>query len=154
MEAVRRWPAASDPARNFAIVPTSGGLYLGGVPLDKLTGHTEGRWFEGEISEVRLSKTARYIGASYAPVERFTADPDTIALYHCDEGQGQVLADASGNGHDGQIIGATWVAVRRSILLPRTSSPPTLGSGPHRKTSGRGSTPPATKTTPRSRRMT
>ena len=32
-----------------------------------------------------------------------------MALYHFDEGSGDVLHDSSGNGHDGKIVGAKWV---------------------------------------------
>ena len=33
-----------------------------------------------------------------------------VAAYSFDEGSGSVLADASGNGHDGTISGATWTS--------------------------------------------
>jgi hypothetical protein len=32
-----------------------------------------------------------------------------MALYHCDEGSGKTLTDASGNNRNGKITGATWV---------------------------------------------
>ncbi|MEZ5940777.1 MAG: SUMF1/EgtB/PvdO family nonheme iron enzyme [Planctomycetaceae bacterium] len=64
--------------------------------------------FAGMIREVRISNTARYSG-DFVPAERFETDEHTLALYHFDEGQGDVLKDASGNGHDGKIVGATWV---------------------------------------------
>src|SRR4030042_1385835 len=39
-----------------------------------------------------------------------TAVAEMVAYYPLDEGSGSVVADASGNGHDGQIIGEpTWV---------------------------------------------
>lgn len=37
------------------------------------------------------------------------ADASTVLLWHCDEGQGETVADASGKGHDGAVTGATWV---------------------------------------------
>ncbi|MGZ0173760.1 MAG: formylglycine-generating enzyme family protein, partial [Planctomycetales bacterium] len=43
------------------------------------------------------------------PTDQFTPDQDTIALYHFDEGSGDVLKDSSGNGHHGKIVGAKWV---------------------------------------------
>ena len=64
---------------------------------------------EGVLDEVRVSKCARYAGASFQPQARFETDADTMALYHCDEGSGKVLHDASGNGRDGEILGAEWV---------------------------------------------
>jgi len=38
----------------------------------------------------------------------FTADANTVALWHFNEGSGTTLTDASGNGHHGTINGATW----------------------------------------------
>jgi len=66
--------------------------------------------FDGVISEVRVSKVARY-DKNFTPAKRFEADADTLALYHCDEGTGDVLRDSSGNNHHGKIVGAKWVKV-------------------------------------------
>lgn len=65
-------------------------------------------YFHGIIDEVRLSKAARY-RKDYTPSKRFEPDADTLALYHFDEGEGDVLYDSSGNGYDGTIVGAKWV---------------------------------------------
>lgn len=62
------------------------------------------------IDEVRVSRTARY-DDDYVPEPLLKGDEHTMALYHFDEGQGAVLKDASGNGHDGAIHGATWVKI-------------------------------------------
>ncbi len=52
--------------------------------------------FSGWIDEVRLSTFVRY-GASFAaPTSPFVADAATVALYHFDEGAGNVLRDSSG----------------------------------------------------------
>jgi hypothetical protein len=64
--------------------------------------------FLGRMQEVRVSKVARYDN-DFTPVRRFEPDPDTIALYHFDEGSGDMLKDSSGNGHHGEIVGAKWV---------------------------------------------
>ena len=56
----------------------------------------------GLIDEVRISKVARY-DKDFTPAKRFEPDADTLALYHFDEGQGDVLKDSSGNGHHGKI---------------------------------------------------
>jgi serine/threonine protein kinase len=64
--------------------------------------------FDGLMDEVRISKVARYT-QDYTPPERFEPDADTLALYHFDEGSGDVLNDASGNGHHGKIVNAKWV---------------------------------------------
>ncbi|MDA1054559.1 MAG: hypothetical protein O3C40_29360 [Planctomycetota bacterium] len=65
-------------------------------------------FFHGVIDEVRISKVARYSG-NFTPASRFTPDDDTMALYHFDEGQGEIVHDASENGHHGLIQNATWV---------------------------------------------
>ena len=73
--------------------------------------HKEGHgFFPGIIDEVRISNTARYT-KDFTPVKRFKTDEHTMALYHFDEGKGDVLKDSSGNGHDGKIVGAKWVTV-------------------------------------------
>jgi hypothetical protein len=64
--------------------------------------------FLGMIDEIRISKVARY-AAEYEPPARFEVDADTLALYHFDEGQGDVLTDSSGNNHHGKIVNAKWV---------------------------------------------
>ena len=65
---------------------------------------------DGTIDEVRISNVARYTG-DFTPQRRFEPDEHTMALYHFDEGSGDVLHDCSGNGHDGKIVGAKWVRV-------------------------------------------
>jgi hypothetical protein len=64
--------------------------------------------YRGTMDELRISSAARY-KESFAPAARFEPDKDTLALYHFDEGQGDVLTDSSGNGHHGKIVNAKWV---------------------------------------------
>jgi len=64
--------------------------------------------FAGRIFGVRFSSVARY-DEEFRPQRRFTSDEHTLALYHFDEGSGEVLKDSSGNGHHGKIMGASWV---------------------------------------------
>ena len=71
-------------------------------------GAKEANHFHGIIDEVRISNTARYT-EDFTPQGRFEPDKYTMALYHFDEGSGDVLHDASGNGYDGTIVGAKWV---------------------------------------------
>jgi hypothetical protein len=59
---------------------------------------------------VRISRTARYAGASFEPAAQLTADADTLALYDMQEGQGAVLNDTSGHGRHGKIVGPKWTA--------------------------------------------
>ncbi|WP_417851257.1 LamG-like jellyroll fold domain-containing protein [Thalassoglobus sp.] len=63
--------------------------------------------FDGTIDEIRFSNFARY-DSDYIPTERLTADKQTVALYHCDEGTGDVLKDSSDNGHHATILNAKW----------------------------------------------
>ena len=71
---------------------------------------TGGFWpFVGIVDEVRISNTARYLD-DFDPPRRFEPDKNTLALYHFDEGSGETVHDASGNGHDGKIVGVPeWV---------------------------------------------
>ena len=62
------------------------------------------------MDQVRISKVARYT-EDFTPAKRFEPDEHTLALYHFDEGSGDVLKDWSGNGHHGKIVGAKWVRV-------------------------------------------
>jgi len=81
-----------------------------------------GEGFFGIIDEVRVSKVARY-NKGFTPARRFEPDADTIALYHFDEGQGDILKDSSGNNHHGKIIGAKWV---RAEATPNDAPPPVV----------------------------
>ena len=63
--------------------------------------------FEGRIDQVRISRVVRY-DDNFAPVTSVENDEQTLALYNFDDGEGDVLKDASGHGHDGHIVGATW----------------------------------------------
>ena len=130
--------------QDFESLPAVGGgrgLYIGGVPLAEAW-QTDG-FFEGIIDDVRISRGARY-GASFTPPADLDSDADTIALYHFDEGSGDVARDASGNGHDLKIVGAKWVAqsqppplvARRGAQRQRARSRPRL-----RRANGRRSRP-------------
>ncbi|WP_298866587.1 LamG-like jellyroll fold domain-containing protein [uncultured Gimesia sp.] len=80
-------------------------------------------FFHGIIDEVRISNIARYT-KDFTPTKRFETDKNTMALYHFDEGSGDVLKDASGNGHDGKIVGAKWVTLdsELQVIKPSTTS--------------------------------
>lgn len=101
---------------------TSGGFFLGGAPEESL--HHE-RWFRGGIDEIRISRGSRYRMKNFLPLRRFPdRDPDTLALYHMDEGYGEKLTDSSGKGHHGQIISARWIPEARDPSpLPRKFKP-------------------------------
>jgi len=75
----------------------------------------------GDFAEVRVSKVARY-DKDLVPQSRFETDADTLALYHFDEGSGDVLKDSSGNNHHGKIVGAKWV--KGAAIAPAGPAPP------------------------------
>jgi hypothetical protein len=52
-------------------------------------------FFAGQVDEVRISKVARYRGASFTPELRFRADPETVLLLHLDRELGPWVPDAS-----------------------------------------------------------
>jgi sulfatase modifying factor 1 len=74
-------------------------------------------FFKGTMSEVRISNVACY-HKDFTPAKRFEPDADTLALYHFDEGSGDVLKDSSGNGHHGKIVGAKWVKADGTAIAP------------------------------------
>ena len=64
--------------------------------------------FHGELDEIRVSSVVRY-REKFTPKPRLETDADTLALYHFDEGEGDVLKDSSGKDRDGKITEAKWV---------------------------------------------
>lgn len=72
-------------------------------------------YFNGMIDEVRVSNTVRYTDNFTPPTAPFDPDSNTTLLYHFDENgtdprKAGVAVDASGNGNDGTISGAKYVA--------------------------------------------
>jgi len=88
-----------------------GGLIIGSTRYVTRGEPLFGGYFVGQMDEIRVSKVARYKEEEFTPRRHFDPDPDTLALYHCDEGKGERLTDASGNGHHAIVIGASWVKV-------------------------------------------
>ncbi|MCU0873818.1 MAG: SUMF1/EgtB/PvdO family nonheme iron enzyme, partial [Pirellulaceae bacterium] len=78
-------------------------------------------YFHGIVDEVRISRTARYTG-EFSPTPRFEPDPDTMALYHFDEADGDLVYDASGNGHHGILVGARRVPAASVRAVAATAS--------------------------------
>jgi glucose/arabinose dehydrogenase len=52
--------------------------------------------YHGWIDEVRVSRVVRYTASFTRPSAPFVSDANTVALYHFDEGNGNVITDASG----------------------------------------------------------
>jgi serine/threonine-protein kinase len=66
--------------------------------------------FAGIIDEIQISKAVRY-STEFTPPERNAPDPDTVLLYHLDEGKGDIAVDSSGKQYHGIVkSGATWTA--------------------------------------------
>jgi len=61
--------------------------------------------FRGMIDEVRFSLVARYKEKFDPPKAPFEPDQFTLALWHFDEGSGNMTADATGNGFTGYLGG-------------------------------------------------
>ena len=88
------------------LLPQPADLYIGGrPPYPKGKEPNDWSFFPGAIHQVRISKGVLYPIQAFTPKNKLTTDQNTLALYHLDKGQGEVVKDASGNGHDGRIIG-------------------------------------------------
>ena len=88
--------------------------------------------FSGWIDEVRLSNSLRYLANFTRPFAPFTPDGNTVALYHFDEGQGNVIRDSSGaaggpspgtRNLGGSPAGPEWVT---DTPFGSPPSPPTI----------------------------
>jgi serine/threonine-protein kinase len=88
-------------------VPSTQGFFLGVHHTPEGKTHAS---YAGLLHELRISRAARY-ERDFSPLSRFEPDLDTMALYHFDEGKGNVLTDSSGHGHHGIITAAQWVRV-------------------------------------------
>ena len=75
------------------------------------------QFFHGLIGQIRISRQAVY-SEDFTPAQWLVADANTLLLYHIDEGQGTVLKDSSGNGHNGVIHGATWIERSVAAVAP------------------------------------
>lgn len=91
------------PALVDHVFPATIGSFEG-VPGGKLAS------FQGRMTEIRFSTSVRYT-TNFTPSVRFEPDVHTLALYHCDEGKGDMLMDSSGNNHHGKITGGKWVRI-------------------------------------------
>lgn len=87
-----------------------------------------GARFNGRVLATRISKGPRYT-SDFVPEKQLNDDDQTLALYHFDEGEGDVLKDSSGNGYDGRIVAAgdpqnrsRWVRVNDGNTTRTTES--------------------------------
>jgi len=78
--------------------------------------------FDGIIDEMRVSNVARYT-ENYSPARRLAVDEHTLALYHCDEEEGEVLKDESPRQNDGRVVGASRVRADAVVASPGKTKP-------------------------------
>jgi hypothetical protein len=88
--------------------------------------------YSGWIDEVRLSTLLRYTVSFPRPSDPFVTDSNTVALYHFDEGSGDLIADSSGAAGGpsdgvrklgGTPAGPEWVNDTPFSMLPDISPP-------------------------------
>ncbi|MHB8078739.1 MAG: LamG-like jellyroll fold domain-containing protein [Candidatus Krumholzibacteriia bacterium] len=66
-------------------------------------------WFDGQMSQIRMSRGARY-GGDFIPPARMLPDESTLALWDMAEGIGTTLIDRSGRNLNGNIYNAEWIS--------------------------------------------
>lgn len=87
-------------------VPLLGGemqMAIGGGAADLWNQRFES--FRGMIDEVRISVVERYTESFEKPTDPYEADQFTLALWHFDEGEGEIAEDVTGNGFTGFLGG-------------------------------------------------
>jgi hypothetical protein len=87
-------------------VPASGSIVNNTSPIwiGAQNGAYWGRVLNGALDEIRISSIPRYT-SNFTPLNSpFVTDQHTVALYHFDEGLGNIAHDASGNGNDGLLV--------------------------------------------------
>jgi glucose/arabinose dehydrogenase len=86
--------------------------------------------FHGWIDEMRLSHTVRYTAAFTPPAGPFTPDAGTAALYHFDEGFGDLIVDsatvAGGPSHGERRVGGPNAGPHWSADTPFASGAPAI----------------------------
>ncbi len=90
--------------------------------------------FSGWIDEVRLSRTLRYTADFNVPSAPFLTDANTLALFHFNEGTGDMVKDVSGYGggpsnglrrFGGSPAGPEWSTDSPFALTPTPTATPT-----------------------------
>src|SRR5260221_5324 len=72
-------------------------------PVDPTDGPPGWPAMDGYIGDARVSSTNRY-AANFVPDRRLLPDASTIALWHLDEGKGDIALDSGPNHLNGAII--------------------------------------------------
>lgn len=88
--------------------------------------------YSGFLDELRVSDVMRYDAPFTPPTEPFTPDPNTMALYHMDEGNGDLLLDSAGSTgepshgqvrYGGDPAGPVWTTDTPFPANPATPTP-------------------------------
>jgi len=79
--------------------------------------------FTGQIDDVRISNLARYTAAFSPQKTEFTADANTVGIWHFDEPNGQYATDSSGNNNTGTLGATSSVGADDALLIS-----PSLGA--------------------------
>ncbi|MBK6767308.1 MAG: LamG domain-containing protein [bacterium] len=86
--------------------------------------------FTGNLTELRISDTLRYVNNYPTPAARFTSDARTLGLYHFTEGAGDTLHDSSnhpqGPNHGIRYFGGTPAGPLWSIESPFADALPAI----------------------------
>lgn len=84
--------------------------------------------FTGYIDELRISTTLRYSSTSYTvPVAPFTADANTVGLYHLNDAAGLTILDSSGNSNNGSFtVGGSSRGPQWAYISPLSGAVATL----------------------------
>ena len=85
-------------------------------------------WSDGgaQVHNVTAPASAATYTATYTPV---TSAPGLVAAYAFNEGSGSTTADATGKGHTGSLVGATWTTAGKNgnALVVQRHQQPRLG---------------------------
>lgn len=65
-------------------------------------------YFRGRLSEVHITKHAKYVDSNYSAVNTIVPDTGSVALWHLSEGTGTFISD-SDDSHSGTMIGPAWL---------------------------------------------
>ncbi|MCA9069752.1 MAG: hypothetical protein KDA84_12555, partial [Planctomycetaceae bacterium] len=91
----------------YELPETEPGLFIGGMPPERLPATQNDRFFAGRIDSVRISGAVRY-ESSFQPPTRLSNDVHTLALYNFDEGTGDIASDDSRWKNSATIHQANW----------------------------------------------
>lgn len=118
-KAIRLWYAGNEVTKNKAnsslastITDSTGILYIG-------ANTTPERHWDGLMDEIRISNSVRYTGTFTPPTQDFTADANTMALYHF----ATLTTDSSGNSNTltnvNSVTQSTDIPYTDAVVPPR-----------------------------------